>query len=73
MMVKLFLLVLSEMGIIQRLVVVHFLPYTIVFPRCVMLQPIMVNSTVQPALQSLVTDSNECGASPGMMWPCHAC
>jgi len=37
-------------GIIQRPVVLHFLPHTIVFPRCVMLQPIIVDSTVQPAL-----------------------
>ena len=59
-------------GIIQRPVVLHFLPHTIVLPRCVMVQPIMVNSTLQPALQSLVTDSSECDARPGMMWPCRA-
>ena len=68
----LFGLVVVVVGIIQRPAVVHVLPHTIVFPRCVMLQPIMVNSTEQPALQSLVTDSNKCDASPGMMWPCCA-
>jgi len=66
--VALFGLVVVEVGITQRPAVVHVLPHTIVFPRCVMFQPIMVNSTVQPALQSLVTDSYECAASPGMMW-----
>ena len=49
-----------------------FLPHTIVLPRCVMVQPIMVNSILQPALQSLVTDSSGCDARPGMMWPCRA-
>ena len=63
---------LSVMGIIQRPVAVHFLPHTIFLPRYVMLHPIIVNSTVQPALQSLVTESRECEASPGMMCPCRA-
>ena len=63
---------LSVMEIIQRPVAVHFLPHTIFLPRYVMLHPIIVNSTVQPALQSLVTESRECEASPGMMCPCHA-
>ena len=44
----------------------------IFLPRYVMLHPIIVNSTVQPALQSLVTESRECEASPGMMCPCRA-
>ena len=63
--------VVRVIGIIQRPVVLHFLPHTIVLPRCVMVQPIMVNSTVQLALQSLVTDSNECDATPYTM-SCHA-
>ena len=37
-----------------------------------MLHPIMVNSTVQPASQSLVTGRSECDASPGLMCPCGA-
>ena len=64
--------VFGVIGIIQRPVVLHFLPHTIVLPRCVMVQPIIVNSTLQPALQSLVTDSSECDARPSMMWPCRA-
>ena len=62
------------MGIIHRpSVVVHFLPHTICLPRYVMLHPIMVNSTVQSASHSLVTDRSECDANPSMLCPCRAC
>jgi len=71
-MVVLFGLAFADGGIIQMPAVAICLPQTIVFSRCVMVQPIMVNSTVQPALQSLVTDSNKCDASPDMMWSCRA-
>ena len=57
----------AEMGIIQRPVVVHLLPYTIVLPQYVILHPIMVNCTSHPASHTLVTESNECDARPGMM------
>ena len=67
-----FAVAFSVMGIIHSPVVVHFLPHTICLPRYVMLHPIIVNSTVQPASQSLVTDRSECDASPGMMCPCRA-
>ena len=29
---------------------------------------ILVNSTAQPALHNLTTDSSECDANPGIMW-----
>ena len=63
------------MGIIQSPVVVCFLPHTMCCPwyvMSVMLHPIMLNSTVQSASQSFVTDRTECGANPGMMCPCCA-
>ena len=67
-----FAVAFSVMGIIHSPVVVHFLPHTICLPRYVMLHPIIVNSTVQPASQRLVTDRSECDASPGMICPCRA-
>ena len=44
----------------------------IVHPRCVMVHPILVKSTLHPALHSVTTLIRECDAKPGMMWERHA-
>ena len=61
------------MGTIHSPWVVHFLPQTISLPRYVMLHPMSLNSTLQPASQSFMTDRSECDAKPGMRNPCRPC
>jgi hypothetical protein len=59
-------------GIIDSPLCMHFLPHIIVRPRCVMVHPILVNSTSHPALHSVTTLIRECDAKPGMMWAMRA-
>jgi len=53
-------------GSIQRPVRVHFRPQSIICPRYLTTQPILVNETSHPALHNFTTDNKECAASPGM-------
>jgi len=53
-------------GSIQRPVRVHFRPQSIIRPRYLTTQPILVNDTSQPALHNFTTDNSECAANPGM-------
>ena len=54
---------------IHRPVRVHLLPFKTVLPLYFTVTPILVKVTSQPASQSVTTDSRECDANPGMMWP----
>ena len=53
-------------GSIQRPVRVHFRPQSIIRPRYLTTQPILVNDTSQLALHNFTTDNSECAVSPGM-------
>ena len=57
----------AEIGNIHMPIVVHFLPCAIVLSWYVILHSIIVNCTSDPVSQSLVIDSNECDARPGIM------
>jgi hypothetical protein len=59
-------------GIIHNPVFVHLCAQIIVFPRCLMVHPILVNVTSHPALQRLTTDSSECDARFGSTCACRA-
>ena len=59
-------------GSIQRPVCVHFRPQTMVRPRYVMVHPILVKCTSQPALHKVTTDRREWEARPGIMWAARA-
>jgi hypothetical protein len=59
---------LQTRGIIHNPVRMHLLLHRIVWPRCVMVLPILVKRTSHPALQSVTTLMSECNANPGMMW-----
>ncbi len=59
-------------GIIHSPVLVHLCAHMIVFPRCVMVHPILVNVTSHPALQRLTTESSECDARLGSTCACRA-
>ena len=59
---------LQTRGIIHNPVRMHLLLHRIVWPRCVMVLPILVKRTSHPALQSVTTLTGECDAKPGMMW-----
>jgi hypothetical protein len=63
---------LGTRGIIHNPVRMHLLPHRIVWPRCVMLHPILAKRTLHPALQSVTTLTSESDANPGKMWSRHA-
>ena len=60
-------------GIIHSPVFVHLCAQIIVFPRCLMVHPILVKVTSHPALQRLTTDRSECDARFGSTCACRAC
>ena len=64
--------VVSLTGTIHKPVLVHLLPVSTILPLYLTMQPILLKVTSQPALHSLTTDSRECDAKPGMMWPSRA-
>ncbi len=63
----------SISGIIHSPVLVHLLPHSIVRPLYLIVHPILLNVTSQPALQRLTTEMRECDARLGSMWACRAC
>ena len=55
--------------IIHRTVLVHFLPLSIIHPKCFTWQSIFVNFTSHPELHIFTTDIREFDAHPGLMCP----
>ncbi len=64
--------ILGTRGIIDNPVCMHLLPHRIVWPRCILVHPILVKRALHPALQNGTTLMCECNANPGMMWVRHA-
>ena len=58
--------------IIHSPVLVHFLPFMIIFPLCFTVTSILVKVISQPASHSVTTESREWDARPGMMYPVRA-
>ena len=59
-------------GTIHNPVRLHLYPCKTMRPLCFTMHPILVNVTSHPALHNFTTESNECEARPGMMWPSRA-
>jgi hypothetical protein len=62
----------GQRGIIHYPVQVHLLPQRITLPLYVIVHPILVKTTLQPALHRVTMEMREWEARPGMIWACHA-
>ncbi len=62
----------GQRGIIHNPVQVHLLPQRITLPRYVIVHPILVKTTLQPALHRVTTEIREWEARLGMIWECRA-
>ncbi len=62
----------EQRGIIHNPVRVHLLPQRITLPRYVIVHPILVKMTLQPALHRVTTEIREWEARPEMIWACCA-
>ncbi len=62
----------GQRGIIHNPVQVHLLPQRITLPRYVVVHPILVKTTLQPALHRATIEIGEWEARPGMIWACCA-
>ncbi len=60
----------GQRGIIHNPVRVHLLLQRITLPRYVIVHPIMVKTTLQPALHRVTTEIREWEARLGMIWAC---
>jgi hypothetical protein len=60
----------GQRGIIHNPVWVHLLPQRITLPQYMIVHPILVKTTLQPALHRVTTEMREWEARPGMIWAC---
>jgi hypothetical protein len=60
----------GQRGIIHNPVQVHLLPQKMILPQYVIVHPILVKATLQPALHRVTTEMREWEARPGIMWAC---
>ena len=58
----------GQRGVIHNLVHVHLLPQRITLPQYVIVHPILVKTTLQPALHRMTMEMREWEARPGMIW-----
>ncbi len=63
---------MGQRGIINNSVPVHLLPQRMILPQYVIVHPILVKMTLQPALHRVRTKMREWEARPGMIWACRA-
>ncbi len=63
---------MGQREIIHNPVRVHLLPQRITLPQYVIVHPVLVKTTLQPALHRVTMKMSEWEARPGMMWACHA-
>jgi hypothetical protein len=60
----------GQRGIIHNPVRVHLVPQIITLPRFMIVHPILVKTTLQPALHRVTTEIWEWEARLGMIWAC---
>jgi hypothetical protein len=60
----------GQRGIIHNPVQVHLLPQRMFFPQYVIVHPILVKTTLQPALHRVTMKMREWEARTGMIWAC---
>ncbi len=62
----------GQRGNIHNPVRVHWLPQRITLPQYVIVHPILVKITLQPALHRVTPEIREWEVRPGMIWVCYA-
>jgi hypothetical protein len=63
---------MGQRGIIHNPVRVHLLPQRITLPQYMIVHPILVKTSLQPAVHRVTTEIREWEARPEMIWACHA-
>jgi hypothetical protein len=63
---------MGQRGIIHKPVRVHLPLHRMILLQCVIVHPILVKATLQPALHRVTSEMREWEARPGMMWVCCA-
>jgi hypothetical protein len=63
---------MGQRGVIHNPVWAHLLPQRMILPQYMIVHPILVKMTLQPALHRARTKMKEWEARPGMIWACCA-